>query len=126
MIPFQDHSQEYSMAYDGRNNKLRRQEAVGMDELVSQFIREMKLSSGLNRQRAAEAWAAVSGASRYTLDVSFDRGIMICAISSSVVRNQLYFQRDVLVRKMNEYLDNDELLVRDAKAGPVVRELILR
>ena len=68
------------MAYDGRNNKLRRQEAVGMDELVSQFIREMRLSSGLNRQRAAEAWAAVSGASRYTLDVSFDRGIMICAI----------------------------------------------
>ena len=78
-----------------------------MDELVSQFIREMKLSSGLNRQRVAEAWAAVSGAARYTLDVSFDRGIMICAISSSVVRNQLYFQRDVLVRQMNEYLAKD-------------------
>lgn len=114
------------MAYDGRNNKLRRQEAVGMDELVSQFIREMKLSSGLNRQRAAEAWAAVSGASRYTLDVSFDRGIMICAISSSVVRNQLYFQRDVLVRQMNEYLAKDEMLVRDDKVEPIIRNLILK
>lgn len=114
------------MAYDGRNNGFRRQEAVGMDELVSQFIREMKLSSGLNRQRAAEAWAAVSGAARYTLDVSFDRGIMICAISSSVVRNQLYFQRDVLVRQMNEYLAKDEMLVRDDKVEPIIRNLILK
>ena len=107
------------MAYDGRNNGFRRQEAVGMDELVSQFIREMKLSSGLNRQRAAEA-------ARYTLDVSFDRGIMICAISSSVVRNQLYFQRDVLVRQMNEYLAKDEMLVRDDKVEPIIRNLILK
>lgn len=114
------------MAYDGRNNKLRRQDAVGMDELVSQFIREMKLSSGLNRQRAAEAWAAVSGASRYTLDVTFDRGIMICAISSSVVRNQLYFQRDVLLDKLNEYLKSDSLFVREVNDGPVVKNLILK
>lgn len=114
------------MAYDGRNNKLRRQEAVGMDELVSQFIREMKLSSGLNRQRATEAWAAVSGASRYTLDVSFDRGIMICAISSSVVRNQLYFQRDILLQKLNEHLAEDSLYVSDGKDEKIVKNLILR
>ena len=65
-------------------NRIGRKDAQGMQELVSQYIREMKLASGYNRQRV------------------------------------------VLVRKMNEYLDNDELLVRDAKAGPVVRELILR
>lgn len=114
------------MAYDGRNNKLRRQEAVGMEELVSQFIREMKLSSGLNRQRAADAWGAVSGAARYTLDVTFDRGIMICAISSSVVRNQLYFQRDVLLDKLNEYLKEDSLFVSDGKDDKIVKNLILR
>ena len=31
------------MAYDGRANKMRRQEAVGMEELVKEFIREMRL-----------------------------------------------------------------------------------
>lgn len=114
------------MAYDGRNNKLRRQEAVGMDELVSQFIREMKLSSGLNRQRIFEAWDAVSGASRYTIDRFFRDGMLYCTISSSVVRNQLYFQRDVLVRQMNEYLAKDEMFVRDGNNEPVIKNLILR
>lgn len=114
------------MAYDGRQNKLRRHEAVGMDELVNQFIRDMKLASGLNRQRAAEAWNAVSGAARYTLDVAFDRGMMICSISSSVVRNQLYFQRDILLARLNEHLASDPLFVSDKQEGPIVRNLILR
>lgn len=114
------------MAYDGRQNKLRRHEAVGMDDLVNQFIRDMKLASGLNRQRAAEAWNAVSGAARYTLDVSFDRGIMMCVISSSVVRNQLYFQRDMLIARLDEHLASDPLFVSDRQDGPVVKNLILR
>ena len=36
------------MAYDGRSNRMRRKEAVGMQELVKEFIKEMKLSSGVN------------------------------------------------------------------------------
>ena len=114
------------MGYEHKYNGLRRRDAVSMDELVEEFIRDMKLSSGLNRQRAAEAWATVSGASRYTLDVSFDRGIMICAISSSVVRNQLYFQRDILLQKLNEYLAGDSLFVSDGRDENIVKNLILR
>ena len=91
-----------TMAYDSRKNALRRQEAVAMEELVTQFIRDMKLSAGLGKQRACEAWAKVSGAGRYTLDVSFDRGVMVCVISSSVVRNQLYFQREKLLESLNK------------------------
>ena len=114
------------MAFDGRHNKLRRKEAVGMEDLMLQYLRDMKLTSGMNRQRAAEAWNTVSGASRYTLSVTFERGVMTCAISSSLVRNQLYFQRDVLVQKLNEYLDKDDLVIRDQVKGPIVKELILR
>ena len=113
------------MAYDSRKNGLRRQEAVGMEELVSQFIREMKLGAGLDRQRVCDAWGKVSGAGRYTLDVTFDKGVMVCVISSSVVRNRLYLQRDSLVKSLNEYLASDALFAdRDGKV--VVRNLILR
>ena len=97
-----------------------------MEELVNQFIRDMKLASGLNRRRAAEAWEKVSGAGRYTLDVYLDKGIMTCTISSSVVRNQLYFQRDQLVRMLNECLAADELFVRSGKEDVIVKTLILR
>lgn len=112
------------MAGDG--NRIGRKDAKGMEELITQYIREMKLTSGFNRQRIFEAWDAVSGASRYTIDRFFRDGMLYCTISSSVVRNQLYFQRDLLVQKMNEYLDADTMLVRDAKEAPVIRNLILK
>ena len=114
------------MAYDSRKNGLRRQETVAMEELVGQLIKDMKLSAGLGRQRACEAWAEVSGAARYTLDVNFDKGVMVCVISSSVVRNQLYFQREMLLKKLNELLASDELLASSASKGDIVKTLILR
>ena len=107
-------------------NRIGRKDAQGMEELIGLYIREMKLASGFNRQRVFEAWDAVSGASRYTIDRFFRDGMLYCTISSSVVRNQLYFQRDVLLRQINEYLDKDNMLVRDGKDGPLVRNLILK
>ena len=94
-----------------------------MDELVNQFIRDMKLASGLEKQRVAEVWNEVSGAGRYTLDVRFEKGVMTCMISSSVVRNQLYFQRDALLGRLNEALSEDSLF-NDRK--DIVKTLILR
>jgi hypothetical protein len=113
------------MGYDSKDNRLRRKDAVGMEQLVQDFIREMKISSGVNRQRAAEAWNVVSGASRYTLDVSLDKGILYVTLNSSMARNQLYFQRDVLKQRMNEFLENDGLFVK--KPGtPAVRSVVLK
>lgn len=113
------------MAYDARHNKMRRQEAVGMEDLVSQFIREMKLSSGLDKVHAAAAWNEVSGAGAYTLEVRFESGVMTCTLSSSVVRNQLYFQLNALTQRLNEYLSQDPLFSNQG-TGPIVKRLILR
>ena len=95
-----------------------------MEQLVQDFIREMKITSGVNRQRAVEAWNAVSGAAGYTLDVNLDKGILYVTLGSSLARNQLYFQRDVLVRKVNEFLENDSLFVKGN--GPAVRNIVLK
>lgn len=113
------------MAYGQNKNGLRRRDAVGMDELVGEFIRDMKLASGVNRQRAIAAWNAVSGAGKYTLDVYLKDKVMCCTIGSSMVRNQLYFQKDVLLAQINEYLDNDDVFVKDGGI-PYVKELILK
>ncbi len=113
------------MAYDVRKNGLRRQDAVGMDVLVDQFIRQMKLASGLKKQRAEEAWKAVSGAGAYTLDVNLYKGTMICTLSSSVVRSQLHMQRTLLLESLNEYLKKDELFHTDGQYEKI-NALILR
>ena len=110
----------------GNGNRIGRKDAQGMEELIALYIREMKLSAGFNRQRIFEAWDAVSGASRYTMDRFYRDGMLYCTISSSLVRNQLYFQRDVLVQQMNEYLAKDEMLVRDGKDEPIIKTLILK
>jgi hypothetical protein len=109
-----------------KGNRIGRKEAQGMMELVEQYIREMKLTSGFNRQRVFEAWDIVSGASRYTVDRFFRDGMLYCTISSSVVRNQLYFQRDILVRKMNEYLRSDSVMICGKDDSDMIKNLILK
>ena len=96
-----------------------------MQLLVREFIKDMKISRGMNAQRAAAIWNDVSGAGRYTLDVRLDKGILTCAISSSVVRNQLYFQRDALLKTMNERLAEDDLFVYEGE-GPFIKTIILK
>ena len=106
--------------------KMHRRDAVGMEELVRMYIRDMKLEAGLNRQRIFTAWNDVSGAARYTTGLYFKNGCLYCTLSSSVVRNQLYFQRDAILKGINEYLAADTLFVNDGKEGAVVKNIVLR
>ena len=119
-----EHLPDNDMAYDGKDSRLRRKEAVGMERLVQDFIKEMKLSSGINSQRAMEAWNTVSGAARYTLDVYVNKGVLYVTLNSSMARNQLYFQRDALVEKMNGFLEKDPLFIKGA--GPAVKNIVLK
>ena len=115
------------MAYDSRANKMRRQNAVGMDELVKQFIREMRLANGINRQRIEDAWNQVSGASRYTLGTNYADGTLYCTLSSSIVRNQLYFQKDFILQGVNDFLKKDDLIIWDwDNKGDCVKSLVLK
>lgn len=110
----------------GNGNRISRKEAQGMEELISQYIREMKLAAGLGRQHVYDAWMQVSGASAYTVDLTFRNGVLYCTLSSSVVRNRLYFRKTELLRLLNECLKNDPVHVSGGNSGPIVRDLILR
>ncbi|MBO5980616.1 MAG: DUF721 domain-containing protein [Bacteroidales bacterium] len=112
------------MAYG--DNRIGRKEAVGMESLVTQFIKEMKLSSGINQVRVTEAWNTASGASRYTLNVSYVGTYVYVTLSSSMARNQLYYQRDLIMQKMNELLAADSLFVGGAKGGAAVSNIVLK
>lgn len=107
-------------------SRIGRKEAQGMDEVISQFIREMKLANGLNRQRIFAAWDAVSGASAYTVGRYFKNGVLYCNLSSSVVRNHLFFQKETIIQKINEFLAMDELFVKDCKGNGLVKDIVLK
>ena len=108
------------------NIRIHRKEAVGMDQLVSAYIKQMKLAAGLNTQRIFEAWDACSGAGPFTLKRFFRGGKLYITLSSSVYRNQLYFQKDVLIEKMNAMLAQDPLFTADNLSTGFIQELILK
>ena len=97
-----------------------------MDALVKEYIKSMKLSAGLNTQRIFAAWDAASGAGRYTVRRFFRDGRLYITVDSSVVRSQLYFQREALVDKINALLGQDELFTCDDARVGLVQELILK
>lgn len=97
-----------------------------MDALVKEYIKSMKLSAGLNTQRIFAAWDACSGAAPFTLKRFFRGGKLYITLSSSVIRNQLYFQKAELMEKMNAFLSKDELFTQDDRMVSFIEELILR
>lgn len=106
--------------------RIHRKEAVGMDKLVEQFIRQMKITAGLNTQRVFEAWDACSGAGPFTLKRFFRDGKLYITLSSSVLRSQLFLQKDLLIEKMNAFLAEDALFVKDYPKVGYIKELILK
>ena len=108
------------------NIRLTRKEAVSMEEIVSRYIKQMKLSAGLNTQRTLDAWDQCSGAAQYTLKKFYRGGKLFITLNSSVVRSQLYFQRDLIIKKINDFLANDPLFTDDNRSVSYVKELILK
>ena len=108
------------------NIRFARKEALTMEEIVSRYIKSMKLASGLNTHRIFAAWDACSGAARFTIKRFFRNGKLYITLNSSVVRNQLFFQKDLLIEKMNTYLSGDSLFTKDNKTVGFVEELILK
>lgn len=106
--------------------RIHRKEPMGMDALVKEYIKSMKLSAGLNTQRIFAAWDACSGAAPFTLKRFFRGGKLYITLSSSVIRNQLYFQKAELMEKMNAFLSKDELFTQDDRMVSFIEELILR
>ena len=106
--------------------QIHRKEAIGMDQVVRQYIQSMKLTAGLNTQRVFAAWDACSGAEAYTLKRFFRGGKLYITLGSSMIRSQLYFQRDVLVEKMNAFLAKDDLFTGEDTSVGYVKELILK
>lgn len=97
-----------------------------MSQVIEMYIKSMKLSAGLNTRRIFEAWDQASGASRYTIRRYFRDGKLYVTLNSSMVRNQLSFQKEPLMAAVNQILLNDELFIKDDPKVRYVEEIILK
>ena len=112
--------------YKKRNYFIRRKEALTMEEVIEEYIKSAKIASGLNTQRIFAAWDECSGAGPFTLKRYFRGGTLYVTLNSSVIRNQLSFQKAELLRKMNATLSGDRLFTADNRTVGFVKELVLK
>ena len=96
---------------------MKRENAKRLEVLIEQFVRSEGLADGLLRVRIFEAWDIVVGAdaARCTGNKFFKDGKLFCTIDSSVIRSQLWFQRDTIKKEINSLL-----------SGGHVKEIILK
>ena len=112
--------------YKKRSYAIRRKEALSMEEVIEEYIKSAKIASGLNTQRIFAAWDDCSGAGPFTLKRYFRSGTLYVTLNSSVIRNQLSFQKEALIEKMNATLAGDRLFTSDNRTVGYVKELVLK
>ena len=59
--------------------RLSRKNAMPMEEVIKEYIRSMKIASGLNEQLIFNAWDAVSGMADYTVSRYLKNGVLYCS-----------------------------------------------
>lgn len=107
-------------------SRLPRKNAVLLGDALKTFLKLNHMTTGLNTQLVFKAWDDASGAAKYTTRRFYRDGKLYITLSSSVVRSQLYFQRDTLIEKVNALLDDNDLFTKDEPNVGLVKELILK
>lgn len=113
------------MRYKGKSVSLERKEPSALGDIMPRLLKVMHLSSGMNDQIIMSAWDKVTGAAPYTLSKYVKNGVLYCGISSSVVRNQLFFNKDAIVDALNREILKDPLFLASEGQKPV-KTLILK
>lgn len=111
---------------DHRTVRITRKEPLGMEAVIRLYIRAMGLSTGMNIQRIFAAWDEVSGAAAQTTRKFVRDGVLYCTITSSVVRNALYFQRDTLIKAVNDTLSKDAEFDPKNRKESFIKSIVLR
>ena len=106
--------------------RIHRKQALSMEEAIDQYIRSMKLAAGLNTQRVFAAWDEASGAGASTLRRYYRDGVLHVSLASSVLRFELGLQKAQLIDRMNAWLMQDDLFVKDDPKVGLIKDIVLK
>lgn len=86
-------------------------------DILNQIIKTNKLESGLNQVSVIDAWKNLmgNGVNNYTRSVALRNNILYVELTSSVLREELSYGKDKIIKMINEELGKE-----------VVKEVVLR
>jgi hypothetical protein len=84
----------------------RQNEFHSIQELMKDVIKENKLTKGMHQLSVTEAWAKLMGQGvvSYTNKIELQRTTLIVGLKSSVLREELSYGKEKIIKMMNEEL----------------------
>ena len=88
-----------------------------LSEVLKEFVTENKLEKGLDKVAIKTIWEQTMGPAiqKYTNAVRLDRNTLYIELTSSVLREELSYGKEKIIRNLNE-----------ASGKEIVKKLILR
>lgn len=88
-----------------------------IQSILNVVLQGYNLTSGIDKINVKDIWKQVmgSGVANYTLDVVLKKDVLYVALSSAVLREELSYGKDKIIKILNEELQKD-----------LIQEIILR
>jgi predicted nucleic acid-binding Zn ribbon protein len=84
----------------------RENDSFSIQDLMQSFIKENNLSKGMQKIKVEETWIKMMGAgvATHTTSVKLQNKTLIIQLKSSVLREELSYGKDKIIKMMNEEL----------------------
>lgn len=88
-----------------------------LSDLLKSFVDENKLNKGLNEVKIRDVWNNQMGPAieKYTTQIRLKNDVLYVQLSSSVLREELSYGKEKIIRIMNEEMGED-----------IINKLVLR
>ncbi|MCM5662838.1 DUF721 domain-containing protein [Galbibacter mesophilus] len=95
----------------------RRNEYMSLSDVLKEFVSENKLEKGMDKVDVRNAWENLmgNGVNNYTTQVVLKGDTLYVSLSSSVLRQELSYGKEKIVKMLNEELGKE-----------VVNKIVLR
>ncbi|MCG1036909.1 DUF721 domain-containing protein [Polaribacter sargassicola] len=87
----------------------RENESFSVKDLMQSFIKENNLSKGMQKLKIEETWNSMMGpgVANNTTSVKLQNKTLVIQLTSSVLREELSYGKDKIIKMMNEELGEE-------------------
>ena len=84
-------------------------EETSLQDILKEFIQVNKLDSGMDKVDVEQAWKNLmgNGVNNYTTEIQLKGSTLYVALSSAVLREELSYGKDKIIKMINEELRKD-------------------
>ncbi|WP_438966737.1 DUF721 domain-containing protein [Flavobacterium sp.] len=84
-------------------------EEHSMQDILKEFIQVNKLDNGMDKVDVEQAWKNLmgNGVNNYTEEVLLKRDTLYVKLSSAVLRNELSYGKDKIIKMINEEMGKE-------------------